>query len=199
MVFTKEEVELYEYIFSILSRFESGISEFELIQEVKKERPDFFPKNCFDNNYELFVTNFLLFHTLYRMRKYLNFAKKKDMEIHFLKIQMIDSYKYEGFSHFLAGADPLEEYYSNLENLKNTTHKDIDDMLDSFWKKYVRYDKKKDAFLVLGLDENVNQEDVEKRYREMVKIYHPDRGGSIEQVQKINEAIRVLRRESEET
>lgn len=53
----------------------------------------------------------------------------------------------------------------------------------------------KDYYKILGLERTASTKDIHKRYKELVKIYHPDLNKSPEAVEKflrITEAFRVL-------
>jgi len=49
-----------------------------------------------------------------------------------------------------------------------------------------------DYYKTLGVERNATPEDIKKAYRKMAARHHPDRGGSKEEFQKIEEAYRVL-------
>ncbi|HNO26502.1 MAG TPA: DnaJ domain-containing protein, partial [Leptospiraceae bacterium] len=71
--------------------------------------------------------------------------------------------------------------------------KDVNDMLDSFWKKFSAFNRKKDALDILGLDESAREEEIKSRYRELVKLHHPDKGGSEIDFHRIQEAMSILK------
>jgi DnaJ-class molecular chaperone len=47
---------------------------------------------------------------------------------------------------------------------------------------------------ILGVSKNASPQDIEKAYRELSKKYHSDKGGSNEQMTKINGAIAEARK-----
>lgn len=49
-----------------------------------------------------------------------------------------------------------------------------------------------DYYQILGVDRNATQEDIKKAYRKLAMKHHPDRGGSQEDFQKIQEAYSIL-------
>lgn len=46
---------------------------------------------------------------------------------------------------------------------------------------------------LLGVNKNASQEEIKKKYRELVKKHHPDVGGDTELFKKINEAYEILK------
>ena len=49
-----------------------------------------------------------------------------------------------------------------------------------------------DYYKILGVDRNATPDEIKKAYRKMAAKHHPDRGGSTEEFQKIEEAYRNL-------
>lgn len=111
--------------------------------------------------------------------------------MHYLKICL--SERRTESSEGLTEHDPMREYYMNLDNLRDTTENDVNDLLDSFWKKFSAFSRRKDALEILGLDESAGTEDIRSRYRELVKLHHPDKGGSEKDFHRIQDAMVLLR------
>lgn len=185
------ESKVYNKIFSILNLHPEGISEFELLKLLTKDKNSGFSEESFKNNYTLFQSHFLLFHTLYKMKN-LYYPQKIDIEIHCLKIRLIQIP--ESNQNPLVSHNSLESYYLNLDNLSSTTEAEVDKMLEDFWKKFAMLDQRKEALSLLGLEDPIKMVDIEKRYRELLKIHHPDIGGDIQKMQEINTAMEVLRK-----
>lgn len=51
---------------------------------------------------------------------------------------------------------------------------------------------RKEAFETLGIAQNANEEEIKKAYRRASSKAHPDKGGSNEQMAKVNEAYEIL-------
>jgi len=67
-------------------------------------------------------------------------------------------------------------------------------------RRVVREDGRKDALLILGLDNSATADDIKKRYREMVKKHHPDRfaDSGEEQLKIANEKFIEIQRAYEQ-
>ena len=50
-----------------------------------------------------------------------------------------------------------------------------------------------DYYSILGVKRNASQEEIKKAYRKLAMQHHPDRGGSADKLQQINEAYDVLK------
>lgn len=59
----------------------------------------------------------------------------------------------------------------------------------------MEYRELRAALEVFDFDERISLDQVKERYREMVRLYHPDRGGDAdpEKIRQVNAAYRVLR------
>ncbi len=177
-------------IVSFLDENPEGVSSYTLLKKLQETEEDF-RTETFGSHYSLFQINFMLFHLLYRLQDYCRENLDRNLYVHYLKIQLSDKKKNtsEGITEF----DPLREYYINLDNLHGTSEKDVNDMLDSFWKKFSAFSRRKEALDILGLSESAGEEEIKSRYRELVKLHHPDKGGSEKDFQKIQEAMSLLK------
>lgn len=175
-----------------LKHYPSGLSEFDLISEIRKNS-NIFPKSYGGDNLQLFRTHFLLFNSLYRLRSELISEDRQTIEIGPLNIKTRD-YSSDKDTRVLGDSVDikLEEFYLDMENLENTGMKDVNGMLDDFWRQYLAQNHKLEALQELGLDENAGWPEVQKRYREMATKYHPDKGGSKESFQRITDAKETL-------
>jgi DnaJ-domain-containing protein 1 len=96
----------------------------------------------------------------------------------------------------LAEHDPLRDYYLNLQHLRETTESDVEKLLSSFWTRMQGGDEKRAALELFELndDQPLNLATIKQRYRQLVSIHHPDRGGSTSRLQSINLAMEILQR-----
>ncbi len=187
-----EQLRAFEVaIEDILSLQEDGISEYELMRWLGREGHESYKQSFLQDNLALFRAHFILFHALYRLRDRLWEETSGFLEISAVKIIR---YPYQASEDGLQPADDLREYYLDIRNLTDTTETDVDDMLRSFWEKYLTADDRVEALKTLELQEPVGYAEIKERYRERALEHHPDRGGSEETIKEINHAMSVLER-----
>ena len=88
--------------------------------------------------------------------------------------------------------DPLRCYYLDLDQLYATGPDEVAALLNAFWVRMGRLDCREDALQVLGLSDPVDDAAIRRRYRELVMVHHPDRGGETARLQLINAAVADL-------
>jgi curved DNA-binding protein CbpA len=59
-----------------------------------------------------------------------------------------------------------------------------------------QFDSDKDYYEILGADETMSRRDIDRLYKRLASLRHPDRGGTEEDMKSLNEAYRVLKDES---
>ncbi len=176
-------------LLDVLRKYPEGISEYDLISQLKIKLDDLEIPDRLDDAQALFRLHFLLFHTLYRLRDQLHEDREGHLDIGQLTIRLLS---YEEGEDKLSVHDPLREYYLDISQLESTTEQDVYEMLASFWTRLTREDGREEALAHLGLKDPVDDISIKKRYRELVMEHHPDRGGEKEQLQLINAAVSVL-------
>ena len=137
----------------------------------------------------LFQKHFLLFHVLYTINQQRVADKQGALQISPLLIKQLG---YVEADTQIGELEPLSAYYLELENLALATEDNVSDLLDAFWVKYLRNEKRGDALKVLGLNEPVTDTKIVQHYRKLVSVHHPDKGGDKDKIQAINEAYAVL-------
>jgi len=137
----------------------------------------------------LFQKHFLLFHVLYAINQQRLADKQGALQISALLIKPLD---YVEAGTQIGEVDPMSAYYLALENLTSATEDNVNDLLDAFWVKYLKNEKRADALKALGLNEPVTDTTIVQRYRKLVSVHHPDKGGDKDEIQAINEAYAVL-------
>jgi hypothetical protein len=199
------ETDLAEQIFVLLCEQPEGCSEYQLIQQLKARHSTHIPNLPLLDKLVLFRTHFLVFNALYRLRDQLRGENRNDLQISPLCVQLLP---YTAGASEVAECDPLRDYYLDVANLRDTDEGDVERLLASFWSR-MRGDQlgerndswdpeqKRAALELFELDqegETLNLLTIKRRYRQLVSIHHPDRGGSTTRIQSINLAMEILQR-----
>ncbi len=137
----------------------------------------------------LFQKHFLLFHVLYSINQQRVADRQGALQISPLLIKQLD---YVEADTQIGELEPLSAYYLELDNLASTTDDNVSDLLDEFWVKYLKNEKRGDALKVLGLNDPVTDTKIVQRFRKLVSVHHPDKGGDKDKIQEINEAYAAL-------
>ena len=202
----KEKAELLLDVLSTYkNKFETGISEFELISQLKKPPYQIFNERALNDSMALFTTHFVLFHALYRLREQWRNLQVGELDIHttniVLRPQMtVASQSEHGCFQVLDEHDALALYYLNWDNLKNTGEADIDALLNSFWERMLDapQGETKDVIsrchriLNLSPNEHVSYSILKANYRRRLSKVHPDKGGSQKEAQEVIMAYQKL-------
>lgn len=186
-------LDLAEQLHELLRAAPAGISEFQLIQQLKARHSTHIPNLGLDDKLVLFRTHFLLFNALYRLREHLWGRQEANLHISPLCVQL---QPWRPGSVALAEHDPLRDYYLDLQHLRDTTEHDVEKLLSSFWTRMQGGDEKRAALELFELDGDrpLDLASIKLRYRQLVSQHHPDRGGSTERLQSINLAMEILQR-----
>ena len=177
------------FIEALLGEHPEGIKEYDLLRHLDEQ--GFF--QALDTEVSLslllFQKHFLLFHVLYSINQQRVADKQGALQISPLLIKQLDHVEADTQ---IGEFDALSHYYLELENLAAATEDNVNDLLDAFWVKYLRNEKRGDALKVLGLNDPVTDTEIIQHYRTLASIHHPDKGGDKDKIQQINEAYAVL-------
>lgn len=199
------ELDLAEQILMLLREQPLGCSEYELIQQLKARHSTHIPNLPLLDKLVLFRTHFLVFNALYRLRDQLRGEASHSLQISPLCVQL---QPYVPGTSGLAESDPLRDYYLDMTNLRDTDEAEVERLLASFWSR-MRGDcpdqhsgawdpeQKRAALELFELDQQASSltlHIIKRRYRQLVSIHHPDRGGSTTRIQSINLAMEILQR-----
>ena len=199
------EMDLAEQILVLLREQPEGCSEYQLIQQLKARHSTHVPHLPLIDKLVLFRTHFLVFNALYELRDRLWQAASHSLHISPLCIQLRP---YVAATSGVVQPDPLRAYYLDMANLRDTDEEEVERLLASFWTRmrggYAEGtseawdpEKKRAALELFELDQTGPALDlpmIKRRYRQLVSIHHPDRGGSTTRIQSINLAMEILQR-----
>jgi hypothetical protein len=187
-------VDLADQLHQLLQDAPAGIGEYQLIQQLKDRHCTHIPHLPLTDKLVLFRTHFLVFNALYRLRERLWGERLGFVQISPLHIQLLP---YRAGSAELSEHDPLRDYYLDLSQLTDTDEQDVEELLASFWKRMQGGEEKRAALELFELNDSqqvLNIGLIKHRYRQLVSLHHPDRGGSTERLQSINKAMEILER-----
>jgi hypothetical protein len=172
-----------------LDKHPAGIKEHDLLCHLDEQ--GFFQALDTEESYTLllFRKHFLLFHVLYSINQELVEDKQGAVSISALLIKKLD---YVAADTQIGEVDALSDYYLDMNNLETANEENVNDLLDAFWEKFLRNEKRGDALKVLGLNDPVTDKEIVLCYRKLASVHHPDKGGDKDKIQEINEAYAVL-------
>lgn len=185
-------LDLTDQLLQLLREAPEGISEFQLIQHLKARHSTHVPNLPLTDKLVLFRTHFMVFNALYRLRDRLWEERAAHLEIGPLQIRLSP---YLSGAQALGDQDALRAYYLDEKHLKETTERDVEKLLESFWTRMQGNEEKAAALALFELEDGpVDYALIKLRYRQLVSQHHPDRGGSTTRLQSINKAMEILER-----
>lgn len=185
-------LDLPDQLLQLLREAPEGLSEFQLIQQLKARHCTHVPNLALTDKLVLFRTHFLVFNALYRLRDRLWADNTAHLEIGPLQIHLLP---YMSGAQAVGEQDPLRSYYLDERHLRETTERDVEKLLESFWTRMQGNEEKAAALALFELeDDPVDYALIKLRYRQLVSQHHPDRGGSTTRLQSINKAMEILER-----
>ncbi|WP_447752003.1 DNA-J related domain-containing protein [Pseudomonas nicosulfuronedens] len=184
--------DLTDQLLQLLREAPEGISEFQLIQQLKTRHSTHVPNLPLTDKLVLFRTHFMVFNALYRLRDQLWEDNIAHLEIGPLQIRLS---AYIRGVQALGEQDALRAYYLDEKHLKETTERDVEKLLESFWTRMQGNEEKAAALALFELEDGpVDYALIKLRYRQLVSQHHPDRGGNTTRLQSINKAMEILER-----
>ncbi|MEH6566533.1 MAG: DNA-J related domain-containing protein [Halopseudomonas sp.] len=183
-------------LLAMLRAAPEGLGEYQLIGQLAERYPEslFAEPGALRDPLRLFQLHFLLFHLLYRLADELA-EQGQALSINTLSICLQPR---ETATPGLVTDDPLRRYYLDWRQWRDTHAEDVQHLLDGFWRQQgrpqVAAGEVQQALQVMDLQEPTDARAVKQRYRALVRVHHPDRGGSTERVQAINQAMLILER-----
>jgi len=181
---THESLSLYKLI-KILEK-----SGYKLADDDSKE----------SNEMVLFRKNFIVMNALYQIKSDLC-STGMELFISSLKIELIpvSTDKEKDLTVQIAD-EALSKYYLDWENFHMIDEAGVEKLLESFWVCFTNHeknqnyiDKRLDSLQVLGLESSASWKDIQQTYRQLITVYHPDKGGDSLKFIKIREAYLTLK------
>jgi DNA-J related protein/DnaJ domain len=193
-------------IMSVLKNTHNVISLYDLIKHIEALGLVFFDdEENISNEILLFRKNFIVMNALYQIQVdmqrtgyalyisslkilfYSDVSSKNDLSL----MDIEESKRVD---------ESLSEYYLNWDNYDSASQQTIDQLLNSFWTKYQKYnqfesnqDKRSCALQILGVESAASWKDIQQAYRQKITLCHPDKGGTSHQFIEIREAFQFLK------
>jgi len=171
-------------------------NEHQIIKHLQDKKIPPFETFSLAHSKDLFSAHFLCMHALYHLKNQYQHAQTFKLIIQSVRIQRITLNApipvNDESQTVLETTDPLESYYLNSKHYFETQEDEINDMLKSFWQKYIAQDNKKEALAALNLPPNADAKMIKAQYLRLAQKHHPDKGGSAEMFTKIRQAKTVL-------
>ncbi len=197
--------------------FQRGVSEYELIDILKKAPYHFFDDASLREPLMLFKTHFIVFHALYQLKRRWIEQGEGVLDIHTLNIKLNqesahsdknsthgDNYKDKESQDKVGAiteADALAEYYLDWGNFEKADRKSVDALLNAFWHRMAsgnahtfEQEDIADAHALLSLpqDEHVSLSVLKRVYKKALQLVHPDKGGTQQEAQDVIHAYQLL-------
>ena len=197
--------------------FQRGVSEYELIEILKKAPYHFFDDASLREPLMLFKTHFIVFHALYQLKRRWIEQGEGVLDIHTLNIKLNqesahsdknsthgDNYKDKESQDKVGAiteADALAEYYLDWGNFEKADRESVDALLNAFWQRMAsgnahtfEQEDIADAHALLGLpqDEHVSLSVLKRVYKKALQLVHPDKGGTQQEAQDVIHAYQLL-------
>lgn len=193
---------LNPYLAPILAELEqffncySLSTEYQIITHLQKRNIVPFADFSLANSKDLFSAHFLCMHALYHLKKQYQQEHTYQLIIQSVQVERVTLNGSQAINEMPASAlatnDPLESYYLNSQHYFDTQEDEINDLLKSFWQKYIAQDNKQAALAVLELPIDANAKMVKTQYLKLAQKHHPDKGGCAELFSKIQQAKSTL-------
>ena len=188
----------------LLKETTEGFSEHELLRLLQQPPHEFFATDALRDPLILFQSHFLLFHCLYLLQNIWLKDQCAQLEISALKIKR---HPFQHNTHLsstsrqgnILSADPLAQYYLDWSHFSSTSSADVDELLNSFWKKVFIPQPHIDiqqALAIMELKCPVPLQQLKVQYRRLAQLYHPDKGGDSEHFKQVCQAFHQLKRYS---
>jgi len=188
-------------ILDILRNTQDSLSLYKLIKILEKSGYDLV--NCDSdesNELTLYRKNFVVMNALYQLKSDL-YETGLELFISSLKIELFSvSIDKEKELSVETTDEALSKYYLDWDNYHMIDEKGVEKLLDSFWNCFSEYeknhhnnDKRLDSLQVLGLESSASWKDIQQTYRQLITVYHPDKGGDSLKFIKIREAYLILK------
>lgn len=195
---------LIEPIQAVLDIASEPVSEYDLIQILQSQ--GWLDSIEAGNPLSLYTVHFLVYNALYQLNARYKLAKEpKHVRISALAIELVEvgngAASEKGADDVVAYAqdsqsevEGLVAFYLDWSNIDDATKDSVNDLLNTFWQKYVADDDYAQALAILGATAENSYAEIKKRYRQLAMLHHPDRGGEESIFLEVQRAFSLVQR-----
>ena len=170
---------------------EVNYSEHQLIDHLSINKIAPFDQFNISQSKDLFSAHFLCMHSLYHLQN--RYYQEKTFKLQVTLTRITRTPYLQGESE-LESHDAVKQYYLDMTHYFETSEEDVNNLLDSFWRKFLAQDDQKAAMEILKLAPDASYEEVKQQYRRLAQKHHPDKGGDTNVFKKISAAKQLLDR-----
>ncbi|MDX1589224.1 MAG: DNA-J related domain-containing protein [Oleiphilaceae bacterium] len=185
---------MQEAVVSLLRTHPRGLTEMALLKALMARPWQVLGPVDFSSPSTLYPVHFLLFHVLYCWRDALHRQTEPEtLEIGPMSIRLRPLTR--SGSNQPGAHDPLADFYRDLDNLA-LSDDCVEQMVNDFWRGVQPPDQGRLGEACQALEVPCPPPplaQVRQQFRRLAMRHHPDRGGSTERLQALNEGMAVLR------
>lgn len=168
-------------ILAILKNHPNGMSEFDILKELKDQLPEF-NTLAKDVNLLLFRQHFLIMNALYQLQSSLWQEENLMLSICATRIHLLSTTQIQ-LSETTTLSDSIDAklaaYYLDWSEYEKTDINEVSRLLNSFYKGISLHGDRDSALKTLEIeDNNPSKADIKQQYRKLAQQHHPDRGGN---------------------
>lgn len=172
--------------------------EFDILKELTTQGFEQFTPSL--EPLELFRSHFLLFHILYRLQDKWANEEKGTLAIHTLEIRLLYTGNSEArdiasLADFGETPEDVKTYYLDYQKFLDTQEEEVIELLESFWQSFGDLPTHQGSSMnieesinVLQIDGHLTADKINKQFRKLSQIHHPDKGGDAETFHQLCEA-----------
>lgn len=196
-------------ILALLKEHLGGISEFEILNVLKDQFPEF-KQLAEDANLQLFRQHFLIMNALYQLQESLWQDEQLVLSITALEISLLPASPVDQASGMEQASSKehasskelgnnvdakLAAYYLDWTNYKDTDETEVSNLISSFYQRMDLEGDKQNALKVLKITTlTPSKVEIKQQYRKLAQLHHPDTGGNPETFIEIRQAYEQLTR-----
>lgn len=180
-------------ILTLLREHSDGISEYELLRQLRQQGLFDTLSLAEQDELALFQQHFLIMNALYRLQGELSVEGDCCLQISPLLIKLGSKPATDPALIALPELSGVAAYYLDWSHFHSTDAAQVRALLADFWRRLQSPEQRQQALQVLDLPTDSSQQQIRQRYRQLASQHHPDRGGDARRFIQLREAYELLR------